>query len=617
MMEDRATRGLQKMTQQTEKASRASGLLRSGLGRLAAVGVGAFGIHKAGKALIGFNSDMQQARTTMAGMIQLNLGGEWSANMATATGLVSKFQERAKKSVGTTKDFVGMAQMLARPVTAAGLGMKELEDITAGATVAARAFGMQAELAALDIEQALMGTLGKKDRFARALIGPILKQHGATLKSFNALDAKSRAVMLNQALTSKTIQDMSEAQAGTFAGVYSTFEDNLQRFLGAVGMPLFKAVTAELQTWNTWLENNQDKVNRWAQSFGKALVGGFRFIGKTIAFFIKHKNTLLFIAKAWAAMKIGQKLGGLVTAAGAVMGRGTRRAGGLAMMGGMDRTGLKLGKFGAGVAKVTSVVGRFVPVIGVAALAVSHFAKVLKLGGEVVGQAERERAAAARKGAEKRHLLPEQVRERLGTYGKAHKAWVKAGGRAYETTQLKKAQAGLEGQGEAVGKYYQELAERAVEAGLINRELTEMQGKGKIREWAEGTEAHPAAQVVAREAMEDLYDALGSGMAKEVRGEVFKKRIGQIMSGAFALAPGAYGRVDVGGAAAGGNPATNAALDKAMSELGKAGKSKVNVTINKIEVQTDDPDRFVFGLSEAFSDAAKNPSSVVDTFREK
>jgi hypothetical protein len=615
MMEDRATRGLQRMTQQTEKATKASGLLRGGLGRLAAVGVGAFGIHKAGKALIGFNSDMEQARTTMAGMIQLNLGGEWSANMATATGLVDKFQERAKKSVGTTKDFVGMAQMLARPVTAAGLGMKELEDITAGATVAARAFGMQAELAALDIEQALMGTLGKKDRFARALIGPILKQHGATLKSFNALDAKSRAVMLKQALTSKTIQDMSEAQAGTFAGVYSTFEDNMQRFLGAVGMPLFKAITAELQKWNGWLENNQDKVNRWASSFGKALVGGFRFIGKTIAFFVKHKDTLLFIAKAWAAMKIGQKLGGLVTAAGAIMGRGTRRAGGLAMMGGMDRAGLKLGKFGAGISKVTSVVGRWVPALGVAAIAVSHFAKMLNLGGSVVGESARKAAADAQARAQKEHLLPEEVRQKLGTYKKAQKEWVDTQARAFETQQLNKARADLEGHAGSVGKYYQGLAERAVKAGLINRDLTAMKGPTEIRKWAERTESHPAAAMVAKNAMKDLYSALGDAAQSPEHARLFQSEIKRMLAGQFQEVMGRYGRVPLEGA--GGTPATNAALDKALSELGKGGKAKVSVTINKIEVQTDDPDRWVFEMSEAFSDAAKNPSSVIDTFREK
>lgn len=51
--------------------------------------------------------------------------------------------------------------------------MAELRDITAGATVAAKAFGIEAEVAALDIEQALAGNLTKEERFSRALREPM------------------------------------------------------------------------------------------------------------------------------------------------------------------------------------------------------------------------------------------------------------------------------------------------------------------------------------------------------------------------------------------------------------------------------------------------------------
>jgi hypothetical protein len=47
-----------------------------------------------------------------------------------------------------------------------------------------------------------------------------------------------------------------------------------------------------------------------------------------------------------------------------------------------------------------------------------------------------------------------------------------------------------------------------------------------------------------------------------------------------------------------------------------ADKPKVNVTINRIEVQSDDPDRMAFGLIESFRDAAKNPSSALASLRE-
>jgi hypothetical protein len=39
-----------------------------------------------------------------------------------------------------------------------------------------------------------------------------------------------------------------------------------------------------------------------------------------------------------------------------------------------------------------------------------------------------------------------------------------------------------------------------------------------------------------------------------------------------------------------------------------AGKPTFNLNISRIEVQSDDPDRFAFGLVEGFKDAVKNPS---------
>ena len=63
------------------------------------------------------------------------------------------------------------------------------------------------------------------------------------------------------------------------------------------------------------------------------------------------------------------------------------------------------------------------------------------------------------------------------------------------------------------------------------------------------------------------------------------------------------------------SPAEKALLAQREKNKG-SGKSKVNVTIQRIEVQSDDPDRFVFGMVSAFSDAAKNPSSALDSFAE-
>lgn len=51
-----------------------------------------------------------------------------------------------------------------------------------------------------------------------------------------------------------------------------------------------------------------------------------------------------------------------------------------------------------------------------------------------------------------------------------------------------------------------------------------------------------------------------------------------------------------------------AALERSL--LPKIEKPKINVTINRIEVASNDPDRFVFGFARALGDALKNPSGI-------
>ena len=52
---------------------------------------------------------------------------------------------------------------------------------------------------------------------------------------------------------------------------------------------------------------------------------------------------------------------------------------------------------------------------------------------------------------------------------------------------------------------------------------------------------------------------------------------------------------------------------KYLPDQPAATKPKVSVTINRIEVESNDPDRFVFGMVEAFRDYRKNPGSALSS----
>ena len=170
VMEDKATKPMRRLDAQLAKTSKSAGGLGRQFKRLAA-GAGAyFGIRAGVKHLIGFNASMEQAKIQMTGMIQLSTRMDQAAASSQAIKLVDTLQQKAKLSVGTTKDMVDMASLITRPVLAAGIGMDKLADFTAQAVVASRAFGIESGMAARDIEAALMGQLRSVDRFSRALL---------------------------------------------------------------------------------------------------------------------------------------------------------------------------------------------------------------------------------------------------------------------------------------------------------------------------------------------------------------------------------------------------------------------------------------------------------------
>lgn len=295
-----------------QKSADAAGKSVNGLKAMVVGAVGAvagFGlIGKLGSAFVGFNSNVEQAKIQMAGLFELNKGGAWNANMALSSNLVDRLAIRMKDAVGTTSDAVSMAGMLVQPLSAANASMKQIEDSTVGAVVASKAFGIEAGQAALDLQQALNGTLGNKDRFAAAILGPM----GFTPEKFNKLTAGKRLETVTKALNSRAIQEMAKAQGESFSGVMSTMEDNIEQTLGKVGKPLFVAITNEVKQWSAWFDKNPEKVKEIAESVSKALVSAFSAVKAGMEWVYANRDTLMMLAKVALLAKVGGAIGSTI-----------------------------------------------------------------------------------------------------------------------------------------------------------------------------------------------------------------------------------------------------------------------------------------------------------------
>lgn len=599
-LEDRATAGARALETSMGRVGRAGGRLTSMFGMLTTAATGFFAVRAAKSWLIDFNVGMEQARIQMAGLLQMNTGGSFNHNMGKSVDLVKRLQERAKYSVGTTQDMVKMASMITRPIAKAGLSMKDLEQITAGAVVSARAFGIEAGMAALDIEQALMGNLQKRDRFARALLEPM----GYTTAAFNAMGEKARAQALLKAFNQKAIKDMAKAQATSFAGVTSTLKDNLQIALGKVGLPLMRAMTAEVGKWNEWLTKNQATLSRWAKDFGKTLVAGFRAVKDAISWMVRNRDMLMRLAKAFLVFKAFQfGLGGIANMGAALS----------SMAGGIGKAGGALKFFNANLGLATT---------GLAALAAG--AKMLadhildrqekrikqKVRTYTTGRAAGATLAPGYSGRKGSFLLAHLRAEGIVEGNELNRKALakKFGGNVQNYNAYMSGQRGIwEHGGNVDWKYFRaSLVEQA-----FNKARAEEYGASALRTLDFGR------QMYQRQKGQEMVLAWNQAADSSTQAGRAVKFLTDTVIANYRRQASALGLSFSKSLMTALRPARTALTDTFMNmarvlgfnvDAPNAKKPEVNVRINRIEVKSDDPDRMAFGLVSAFSDMARNRS---------
>ncbi len=634
MMDDRASRGMRGLERNAKSASGMLGRVTSGLVGIAAAG---FGINKAAGALIGYNASVQDVKLQIAGMLALAKKTDLSDQLKVADKVFSDLQTRAKSLPGTTAEYVKMAGMITQPIIDAGLGMKDLEDLTVNAVVAAKALGIEADVAARDIDQAIRGQFHSVDVFSGKILGSMGFKGEEGRAKFNAMGQGERASTLKAALMQKQLTQLAAAQGQTFNGIWSTFKDNLEQTLGKVGIPLFRALSNEVKGWNTWLDANGQRVEQMAASVGSALATGFGVVKDAVGFLVDHAGLLLAIGKVWIAVKAANAVGGLIGRGGAglssMLGALQGEVGFTSRAASPMYGPLRMGQEALGGAGGrTSLLGAAPALIG--ALASGYeFGKWLEdtTGiGKSLGRAFSD--LVGHTNAYGRKL--EQVQASMSAFDRDVAAGVQ-GAKSRQGVMGTSAVGGLEGlrnnlvnQAQAIraieagwGKVspqeLQQLMQNAVAAGVDASEVGLMNYQdylGKLDGQIAGTN-NVLAQMPEQFS---TYLALGMGTLtsdqvkaldqEKAQAAILKLVLERLNKGlsiplSDTLQQTLLGAVD------------QDQLRKIQE--GKTGtKPKVNVTIQHFEVQSDDPDRFAFGFVEALRDTVKNPSGALDALRE-
>lgn len=248
-----------------------------------------------------FNSTIEETRNQIAGMLALTKKTDLNDQLGVANTLMDNLRARAAKLPGTTAEYVAMLSRLTQPVTDAGLGLQDLEDITVNSVVGAKALGVAWDVAARDIDQALRGQFHSVDQFTGKLLGARGFKGEEGRSRFNAMSARQRAQIIKDALMQKQLTQLAAAQGATAAGKWSTFIDTAQQTLGRVMAPLFARLVQHLEKINAWLEKNQAKVTAFAKTVGDVLVTAIDAVVETIEFLAENKELAIALAAIAAA----------------------------------------------------------------------------------------------------------------------------------------------------------------------------------------------------------------------------------------------------------------------------------------------------------------------------
>lgn len=575
-MSGNAKQGLSEVAKSADKAAGSAMSLR---GALAAIGGGLI-FAKAKSALIDFNSEIEQLKIGMSTIMQLQLKMPLAAANKEADKLFYTFQELAKKSPATTKDFMEMAAAIAAPIALLGGGPDKLAAMTQGAVITAQAFGERADMVALDVKQMLMGTVSLRDRVAQQL----LASKGMDHLEFNKMEGKDRARITEELLQSQPLKNAADAMGASFAGQVSTFKDQIQIALAQVGVPLMKEMGKEVARWNTWIEKHPKTIAKIGSELSGMLTGAFTFIRDAAGWLVDNRETLFTIGKFFLIFKgaqmAGNVIGNFVTSLTSMASK-------------MTSVGNSLLNASGSLSSAFSSLGAFL--VGPGGLIAGLTAAGAAIAFMVEDQKRRDQEDADRRalGMQIGQILkPTSDKTEWIAELKDRNKNASPDMRDANNQKIIDSYAGAD-----AARYGATLRALAVKTDEVNGDLAYGKGyadsidmdmirKGLLSMMPD-TFAGSATDVLnQKKAYSDFTEFLRTAPAE------FQQAV---LEAAF---PERFGKPDL------------APPDMANQSqwVNAPGKSEVNVTINKIEVASDDPDRFVHGLVTTAEQIANNPT---------
>lgn len=258
-----------KIIEVEEQARKTSSSIMSMFGRAFAFIGGAAGFGMAARQIVGLNSEIEQARSGLAGLYTAQTGLPIAESLKIARAELAHLRKDAALGVGELGDYLTTYQGIVGVALPLGANVDQMRALTRNALAAG--FAMQGERglanAGIDVQQAMGGQVGDR---TTPIVMAALRASGMSAEAFRALKPEERIDALNTAFGK--FGPAVELMGKSWSAQSSTLLDNTKELVRTATLPLFEVWSEKLRAANDWMAANRDTINEVAGTVGQRLV---------------------------------------------------------------------------------------------------------------------------------------------------------------------------------------------------------------------------------------------------------------------------------------------------------------------------------------------------------
>lgn len=291
----------------------------TGMFRALATPFGAFlGVAGAGyavKSLAGIGEQAESSELQITSLLLsaqkasgIMVGGFDDANAA-AKALRAEFKQLAIESPVGFGDIQEAFGLMATPLSRAGMTLGEQARFSRDVATRGQLEGRGSVTVANDVSQILNGIGGTRQITTLALKN-ISEQAAKLAKSGQMQEA---AALIREALT-MTPEEL-RAFESSYAGMFSTLTDKFRNLAEVGAKPLMTFLIRKMSEWSGWLDKNQDKAAKIAETIGRGVAGALDKVIRLAEFLGSHFDAIATTLQLMASGWIGVRLLGMLASA--------------------------------------------------------------------------------------------------------------------------------------------------------------------------------------------------------------------------------------------------------------------------------------------------------------